>query len=282
MKRKLVGSLVLLLAGYLFGLLTYRNSWPPISTYRAMHNPQPDGYLSDLTGKTERPCPAAGPNTAVILALGQSNGSNRSMDGGEPRARGVAGAFNFFNGHCYALADPLLGSDGTGNSVWTLVANQLIENGVAKNVVIAPFTVGGTSVRVWARDAWFLTRIASIHDSLGKAVLAETAVVWFQGEEDNRSGTSANDYETEFRALYTSLRSKGIGAPLFISVTTVCQRPANPDLQTAQRHLMTLENVRPGPDTDSLGYAFRWDGCHFTTEGRAAAARLWAAALSRP
>jgi hypothetical protein len=37
--------------------------------------------------------------------------------------------------------------------------------------------------------------------------------------------------------------------------------------------------ILPGPDTDSIGFAERYDGCHFSTEGMEHAARLWLDAI---
>jgi hypothetical protein len=34
-----------------------------------------------------------------------------------------------------------------------------------------------------------------------------------------------------------------------------------------------------GPDTDLLGYAYRYDGCHFSTEGLEAYADAWLTAI---
>ena len=40
--------------------------------------------------------------------------------------------------------------------------------------------------------------------------------------------------------------------------------------------------VLAGPDLDTLGFADRYDGCHFSTEGRERAADLRLAALKAP
>ena len=99
---------------------------------------------------------------------------------------------------------------------------------------------------------------------------------------DNQQHTSGDAYTKQFDTLYQSIRARGVSASVNVSMTTLCQDAApNQELRAAQQKLWSTAGIRPGPDTDSLGYGFRWDGCHFTPEGRAAAARLWADALLR-
>ena len=40
--------------------------------------------------------------------------------------------------------------------------------------------------------------------------------------------------------------------------------------------------VHAGPNLDALGFAERYDGCHFSTEGLERAADLWLEALHAP
>jgi hypothetical protein len=40
--------------------------------------------------------------------------------------------------------------------------------------------------------------------------------------------------------------------------------------------------VHAGPNLDALGFAERYDGCHFSTEGLERAADLWLDALQAP
>ncbi len=269
----------LLLSAYMLGLATYRNSWPPVSTWRRLKGPPAlsYSYFADVTGKTATPCPASQARTAVILALGQSNASNASA--GEAHVRADAAVVNFFDRTCYVAEDPLLGSDGGGNSVWTLVANRLIAERVFDNVVIAPFTMSATSIRDWTEKEYFQQRLDRVITDLSTSHLAPTIVIWFQGEADNLAHTSGDVYVMRFESFYRALRARGVSAPMYVSVTTLCQNPPDPGLRAAQQKLLSLDGIRPGPDTDALGYAYRWDGCHFTLEGRAALARMWADAL---
>jgi hypothetical protein len=268
---------ILVCAGYVTGLFTYRNNWPPVSTYAHLKDPQPLGYFSDVTGKTVTPCPANDARTAVILALGQSNASNRSA-GDEAHAKAPA-AVNFFDGKCYVAEDPLLGSDGFGNSVWTLVSDTLTRERTFDHVVIAPLTIGATSIHDWAENHDLNRRLERVLADLTVNRLPPTFIAWFQGEQDNLDRTPADQYVARFETLYRRIRGQGVKAPMYVSITTLCQRPPDAALRSAQMRLHSVDGVRPGPDTDTLGYGYRWDGCHFTAEGRAAAAGLWTRAL---
>jgi hypothetical protein len=272
----------LVLAAYALGVLTYRNQWPPLGLWHRLRSvPVEYQYFADLKGKTVVDCPARDPRTAVIVALGQSNGSNMPSLG-EPHVHGVPGAVNFFDGRCYAADDPILGSDGDGNSPWTLVANDLIATRAADRVVIAALTISNTSVADWTTNSFFARRLDRISADLAAANLQPTAIAWFQGEADNMRQTDAGEYVRAFALLEQSLRRRGWSAPIYLSMTTICQTPPNDTLRAAQRRIAAGAGVRPGPDTDALGFAARWDGCHFTPAGRREVASLWAEALRRP
>lgn len=278
MRQKWLLRVMLVFAGYVLGVFSYRSDWPPISTYRLIRDPQPLGYYADIRGKTQVPCPPSGDRTIVLLALGQSNASNRRLTG-EPHLNPAPAAVNFFEGACYLASDPLLGADGDGSSVWTLVGHRLAVD-TDKNVVVAPFTANGTTVHQWS-DNWFLKRrLARIITSLGAASLTPTAVAWFQGESDATLRTSEDDYVAYFLKLYKFIRENGVAAPVYVSASTVCQGFPNETVRRAQRKLTSIDSgILRGPDTDTLGFGYRWDGCHFTAEGRAAAAQLWAQVL---
>jgi hypothetical protein len=254
----IVGA-ILLLSGYVFGLATYHFGWPPVSTVRRLIAPPQYSYFADLSGKHAAPCPASGARTAVILALGQSNAANAGAPG-DMHVRDAPAIVNYFDGACYAAEDPLLGSDGT---------------------VIAPFTIIGTSIGEWTSRDYFQRRLDRVVADLAKSRLPPTIVVWFQGEADNQEHTTADAYTKAFETLYRGIRARGVSASVYVSVTTLCQDLPDPALRAAQQKLTSIDGVRPGPDTDALGYGSRWDGCHFTSEGRAAAAHLWADALLR-
>ncbi len=273
-----LGVLAIALGAYALGLLTYRNDWPPLSAIRRARTPP--RYFSDRSHKTEVSCPIAGAGTAIVLALGQSNAANEPP-AGEAHIRSVPEVVNFFDGRCYAAEDPLLGSEGDGNSIWTRVADLLVADHAYDRVVLATFAINATSIADWSETPFFRQRIARITADLRTRGLAPSHVLWFQGEADQLARTDADAYVARFDALLGAVRAQGLSAPIYLSLTSVCQSPPDPAIRGAQQRLLTRPGMRAGPDTDTIGYADRWDGCHFTPGGRAAVARLWADVLER-
>jgi lysophospholipase L1-like esterase len=261
------------------GLLSWRYNWPPVSTYRRLTSAQPLGYDADVTGRQALPCPKADSSTAVILALGQSNAANWSARDATP-ARPSPEVTNFFDGVCYLADDRSLGANGEGVSIWRLVGDALVARHAFTHVVIASFAIGATSIEDWTTRPYFQRRLDHIVADLNAHNLPPTAVAWFQGEADGLGRTPAAKYVASFNVLERQLRDRGVRAPIYVSTTTLCQGAPNAGVRSAQREIQALNGVRAGPDTDALGLAYRWDGCHFTAEGRALVARLWADALT--
>ena len=266
-------------AGYGLGVMSYRHGWPPISAYRRLTAPSP-AYLTDLSGRRDVPCPSAGPRTAVLLALGQSNAANLGLARQTP-ITGAPTVTNFFDGKCYAAGDSLLGAEGGSSSVWTLVGNDLVADGAFTDVVLAVFAIGNTSIADWNGTPFFQRRLDRIVSDLQSRRLPPTMVLWFQGERDGQDHTEGAAYVSAFESFARGLRARGVTAPIYLSLTTLCQSPPNPGIRSAQRTLQQRQGFAAGPDTDSVGLAYRWDGCHFTPEGQARVATLWADALRR-
>lgn len=88
-------------------------------------------------------------------------------------------------------------------------------------------------------------------------------------------------YQEIFLAMLASIRSEGVDAPIYVSVATRChQRGPNEVVRQAQRELVeSARNIHAGPDTDTLGRRYRYDGCHFSTAGLERFAELWLRAL---
>ena len=211
----------------------------------------------------------------VALVFGQSNAANS----GETRYNPGGGVYNFYRGQLYRAKDPLLGATGRGGSVWTRLGDKLIAAGYYDAVVFVPLGVGNTPLARW-------TLGGDLHGGVLQAVrevqaqgLTFTHLLWHQGESDR--GTRADAYREMFLAMLASLRSEGVDAPIYVSVATRCyQLGPNEGVRRAQRELVDpTRNIYAGPDTDALGRRYRYDGCHFSTEGLGRFAELWLTAL---
>lgn len=207
----------------------------------------------------------------VALTLGQSNGGNY----GPARTTGGPGAFVVTETGLAPAADPLPGADGDGGSVWTRFARRLLEAGLYCEIVLAPASLGGTTVADWAPGGRCQARIDRALDLLRRAGLAPTRIFWHQGERDTLMRTSQQDYARDLQALIASLRRRGLTAPIHVCVATYRLGADNPAVRAAQREAVdAAAGILPGPDTDTLGRAFRYDDCHLNEAGQARFAEM--------
>src|SRR4051794_39070279 len=91
---------------------------------------------SPLLGRSPVKCGPFGrrKKSFTFLILGQSNAGNHG-EGKFSAARRVFN-FNVFDGLRYPASDPLLGATGEGGSPWCLVADTLIERGIADEILL--------------------------------------------------------------------------------------------------------------------------------------------------
>ncbi len=276
----------LLAAAYGYGAASHKHRWIPTpqierALRRAVWLVRPQRGFRDTSGRTRVDCTdLQSPRTAVLLTLGQSNAANEA----EPAPIDTSGVynFNFFDGRCYAAADPLLGTTGDGGSVWTHVARGLLDAGTFERIVLAPIAVGGSSIRRWIPgDGDLFARIPATQAGLVAAGLPPTHVLWHQGESDVRM--SPDEYVRDFAALLAGIRDAGIEAPVWVAQASICKNRGSEALRAAQRHIAeTLPGVRQGPNTDTLDrFVWRRDLCHFSSEGLVRHAALWVNALQR-
>ena len=227
----------------------------------------------DVSGRRVVPAPAADGRTMVALVFGQSNAGNS----GESLAREHAGVYEFYKGKIYVAQDPLLGAGGNGGSVWLRLAAQAIDHGYFDTVVLVPFAVGATEITRFAPGGSLHRMLLTVVDDAQSAGLRFTHLLWHQGEADAMLGTPAAVYREKFRALLDALRARGIQAPIYVARASRCGRHRpNEEIRRAQSELVEPSaGVFAGPDTDSLDFSARYDGCHFSTEGLEQAAALW-------
>lgn len=245
--------------------------------------------LVSYDGKEQLACPKQDKDTAVLLMFGQSNHANH-------------GAFyhqtiypdrsiNYFNGKCYQAGSPLLGASGFDGEVGTLIADQLIEKGIYKKVIIINTAIGGTRINLWAPNGIFNNLLHKVIKD-AKPDYTITHLLWHQGESDFEDATPPEEYRKHFNAMVDSLRTAGIKAPLFYSVTTKgclyepIKRQWFPDNEIALMQASFADKKRRiflAANTDKiLGQPERAnDGCHFSLAGGQKYAKAIAAALAR-
>lgn len=243
----------------------------------------PGDRQTDLAGlppppRVERPCAIASGRTAIIVVHGQSNAANHGS--ARHTAREAVDNFDPATGKCFAAADPLLGTDGIGGSFATRLGDILIQAGRYDRVILVPLARGGASLAFLNDEGAGLTTNGIA--KLKAAGLAPTHILFQQGETDAASTTSAEQYVSLLHQLVKRFRAAGFDAPFYLSRSTKCDY-AGPKNTAAVRagQLSAVDevlNIRPGPDTDTIGNEGRVpDGCHMNEAGTLANAALWAA-----
>jgi hypothetical protein len=215
-------------------------------------------------------------STMTILTLGQANAANSSNMHYQAR-RDV---LNYYNGSLYKAKEPLIGAGGFGGSVWTILADKLIDSGFCKKVIIIPIAEGGTTVENWAIGDCSQKLQTTLLD-LSQHNIKLTHIFWHQGESDN--GKSKDNYKKNLSRVVKIIRSHNQNAPFYCSVATYSflakNKPIGVDssIQNAQiEFIKENTNVLGGPNTDELIYAIdRFDSEHFSEYGNIRYANLW-------
>jgi len=185
--------------GLLFGLYSYPlGIWPaPLirgalfgddSSQRLRGTYGEAGRLVAFPGKAEVPCPASGPDTAVVLAIGQSNIANHLEKRVTSRHRGEV--VNFFIGKCYRAASPLLGATGEEGEFLTLLGDRLVDDGAYRNVVIVSSAIGASGIAMWRKGGVLNGLLLHVLNGLPPGYRV-TEVLWLQGETDSGDVASA-------------------------------------------------------------------------------------------
>lgn len=213
----------------------------------------------------------------ICLTLGQSNAANYGNGKYIPRNK----VYNYYKGEIYLAKEPLLGADGAGCSVWTRVADMLIDSGLYNQVIIVPIGIGSTSVTCWAEGKCNELLLRTLSD-LKKKKIKLTDVFWNQGETDNVDGTTKTRYKEQLKKIVKIIHSEQPSARFFSSITSYF--PYNNDhvfgidkeITDAQKEVVQELNLYTGPNTDSLNLAYyRADAVHFTEKGLDQYARSW-------
>jgi hypothetical protein len=240
------------------------------------------GRLVAYPGKTEVTCPAPGPDTAVVLAIGQSNIANQA----ENRITSHYGkeVVNFFEGKCYRAESPLLGATAEEGEFLTLLGDRLVDDGAYRNVVIVASAVGASEIARWRKGGVLNGLMFHALTSLPPGYRV-TQVLWVQGEADYAIGTAPAAYTDDFHSLLDTLTEGGVTAPVFLAIATRCVSSWKVDNPIAadQRALVDNRRVFLGADTDALVGTDdrRPDGCHFGGRGQVKAADSFVSAIEK-
>lgn len=269
---KFIKSILFIVLGVLLGILAERNKELLINAQFIRdhwHFRKPIDNKSTIF-KSEK--------TMVCFTIGQSNAANYGNGSYVPKNE----VYNYYKGELYQAKEPLLGADGAGCSVWTRVADMLIDSGLYDKVIIVPCALGSTSVECWS-DGKCSEKLAETLDYLQKDNIRLTHILWAQGETDNVDSTSKSVYKQRLEKVINKFRTRKIDAPFYIAVSGYFPYANNnpfgidKEITDAQTELPNdLKNVKAGPNTDSLNLAYyRADAVHFTEAGLDKLAYKW-------
>lgn len=216
----------------------------------------------------------------VVLVMGQSNAANHA-DPVPPSAAPVPPVPVLHLGGCGLASAPLPGATGTGGSLWPAVNQALGGRWQGRPIVWALVAVDGSSIAEWTAPESGLRRYWQTQiDRIKGTRWPVAAVLWQQGEADTRDRTAMADYRDALAALRAGVAARGVDAPWYLARSTYCPPRDGGQIREAVRELIAIPNsgFREGPDTDSVGPSMR-NGCHFTVDGAARAASMWAQVL---
>lgn len=241
----------------------------------------------------------------VFVVAGQSNAANH----GAQKQQSSTGRLTVLDGKKWILSvDPQVGASGTGGSFMPLFGDAIVAK-FNVPVGLVALAQGSTSVREWLPEGipflertttgkgirevgngqWesdgllykqLVSRLATL--GLGGA----RAVLWHQGESDagqERAGypsdrqITGKQYHRFLESLIESTRRQvGWQLPWFTAQATYHSETDSSDesFREAQKQTWVTGIALQGPDTDTLGAAFR-DGVHFNGVGLRKHAELW-------
>ncbi len=222
--------------------------------------------------KQEVACPKQTARTMVAVVFGQSNAANHGNKSFESVSPNI---YNWFEGKCYRGEDPLLGGGGLTGGQWVAMSNLLIQRHDA--IVLIPMAINGTPVKRWLGDLHepFVGLLENT-----KRQFTVTDFLWHQGEADGHS-LSTSEYRSAMKEVISTTRQYFPRSRFYVSVASICApNAADPQIQAAQRALVNpSKRIYQGANTDLLGAAYRWDGCHLNGKGQEAAAVQWSKIL---
>lgn len=222
-------------------------------------------------------------HTMIALVFGQSNAANNGQVAYRPHEPAV---YNYYKGNLYTARDPLIGATGKGGSVWTRLADLLIDSGLYKKVILVPIAVGGSAIGRWTSGDCSV-RLEQTLRFLDSQHIKLTHIFWHQGETDNLLNTPRETYERSLDTILTTIRKYHQDADMYVSIASyhpgAVTKPLGVDsvIRDAQIGFINKHRgVIAGPDTDSLIYAIdRFDSVHFSDFGMNEFAQKWLKAI---
>lgn len=201
-------------------------------------------------------------NSTVILISGQSNAANFLKTSKKYKNK----HFNYFDGKCYNLSNPVLGAEGEMSSLTPAIASKL--NSSSKIIFFTSGRGGITINHANNDNKVFINYNKKALDDLEKNNNILKFFVWIQGESD--TGNSKY-YLDNFMSMFNNITKDLINKDninLIITQTSRCFDKDDPKLRKVQKKISMIRNKSIQViNTDKLGNEFRYDKCHYNQQG---------------
>ncbi|MEI4473712.1 sialate O-acetylesterase [Frigidibacter sp. MR17.24] len=239
--------------------------------------PLPDA--TKVAGLVPIACPSVA-DTIVVVTGGQSNATNviPTLHTAGPQVS------VWFEGACYPAADPILGANNSSGSLWSLMGDKLA-TATGKPVLLINGGLGGTQYADWndTRSGYLAALTRRIETARAAGYEIDLAL-WHQGESDALIERDRNVIRTELSTLSEKLLDAMPEAPLYMFQTTKCigalRANGVEEVRAIQADVVQAHpRMVLGMNTDTLGNDYRWDTCHFNSQGRAEIVRQVVPAL---
>jgi len=216
--------------------------------------------------------------TGIYLTYGQSNSSNSGEFGYFVKNE----VFQFLLGETFVYEDPSLGGVGGGGSVWGMVGDKLIENGIHEQVVFSNCGWGGKKIEE-LKEGHYFEYLVNNYNNLIKRFGRVDGILFHQGESDN-SSKGVENYYNHFSEFIINLKEQGVNIPVYLSRVSLCSEeyPVNQDLTDIQNQLISdFDIIKQGPNTDLLSEKSDrlGDYCHFSLDGYDKFSDMWVESL---
>lgn len=161
-----------------------------------MYRPE-ERFFTSTAERREAACPAE--DFAAFVALGQSNAANSLSSFGEVDPS--VPAYQFYDGKCYFMEDPAIGSTGDRGSLWTEFA-QSLSGTSGRGVVFVTSAVEASAVADWLdpKSGYFDRAARQIEQAIA-AGMPPKFVLWHQGETDASLNTDPLEYTAMLKNL---------------------------------------------------------------------------------
>lgn len=207
-----------------------------------------------------------------ILVVGQSISSNCNQH----VFKSSPGIYQIgINGVEKHAADPFDWADCDQGSMWIPLGERMIQSGFANKVTFMPIGVGGTSVRDWMPNGRAFDKLMDAIKVINKKQVKFDYALWHQGSSD--IGQQSIKYRNQLAKV---LKFISLNVPIekwIVAQHTKCGHAFDAKISEQQRVVGSNYIYRRflGPDTDSLGDEYRYDGCHLNKKGQEEMAKLW-------